>query len=82
MRSFVLIQIFDVNKQQQQLLDKIWQFDCSEELVKWICSLPNPVRKEATTLIDMITLATIDEEVSQSQNTQQAYEMIMKAVKE
>lgn len=75
-----MIQIFDVNERQQRLLDKIWQFDNSEDLVEWICSLPESVRMEATTMIDMITLATIDEEVRVSQDTTQAYEMIMKAV--
>lgn len=52
-----------VNRKQKKLLDIIWSFQELEDLDGWIQGLNKKKRWEATTLKQLVILATIDERV-------------------
>ena len=52
-----------VNRKQKKLLDIIWSFQELEDLDGWIQGLNKKKRREATTLKQLVILATIDERV-------------------
>ena len=60
--------IDNITADQKHILDILWQIDTEEECKRWLNSLPKSKRQTAFTLMEMIMLADIDEEIEEMED--------------
>lgn len=64
---------------QRFLADLIWQQDSIEDLHKFIHTLPTPeFRRDAQLVVDMITLAVLDQDITKAEDVCDAVEVLSK----
>lgn len=61
-----MISINGLTVRQRKMCDKIWTIDSEEEIDSWLQTLTPGRRREAQVLIEMITLAVLDQETPAS----------------
>lgn len=69
-----MIEIQNLSSIQRSLCDILWELDDQEELNTFIKGLPQRLRQEAESMVEMLLLATLD----QSQDTQLADQLMHK----
>jgi hypothetical protein len=71
-------QLTNLTQRQKQLADLIWNCDSQEDVQQLIKNLPGEYRKEAQTVLAMIIIECIDEEVTDADHCEQAQELLLK----
>jgi hypothetical protein len=61
-----VIQIENLNKYQVKILDHLWSLDTEEEVEHFINSFGTKRQRECRTLLEMLRLAIIDDEVAEA----------------
>jgi hypothetical protein len=61
-----VIQIENLNKYQVKILDHLWSLDTEEEVERFINSFGTKRQRECRTLLEMLRLAIIDDEVAEA----------------
>ena len=61
-----MIQIENLNKYQVKILDHLWSLDTEEEVERFINSFGTKRQRECRTLLEMLRLAIIDDEVAEA----------------
>lgn len=59
-----MITIEGLNELQRKLADEIWEMDTKEELLGWFEGLPRSIQHDAHVVLQMITLAVIDQNMT------------------
>jgi len=73
------IYISGLTGEQVFLLDRMWKIETTEELDRWICSLPPQKAHQVNVLRDLLILSITDEDVENTDAYSLAYNMIMSA---
>lgn len=72
------IRIDNLTLFQTHLLDKIWAFENRDELVSWLQTLPSTVLIEAVTLVKLLEVEALDQQLEETEDYTDANELIMK----
>lgn len=59
-----MISIHNLNKEQCEMLDKIWHIDTEEELMAFRSTLPRRERQKLDTLIQLLVMEDIEERMN------------------
>lgn len=59
-----MITIEGFNELQRRLADEIWEMDTKEQLLEWFEHLPVSLKHDAHVVMQMITLAVIDQNLT------------------
>lgn len=73
------IYISGLTEEQVFLLDRMWTIETTEELDRWIRSLPPQKVHQVKVLRDLLILSITDEDVENADDYSLAYNMIMSA---
>ena len=71
-------QLTNLTQRQKQLADLIWNCDSTEDVQQLIKNLPGEYRKEAQTVLAMIIIECIDEEVTDADHCEDARDLLLK----
>jgi hypothetical protein len=71
-------QLTNLTQRQKQLADLIWNCDSQEDVQLLIRSLPTEYRKDAATVLAMIIIECIEEEIIDADHCEQAQELLLK----
>jgi hypothetical protein len=68
----------NLTTRQKQLADLIWNCDSQEDVQLLIRSLPTEYRKDAATVLAMIIIECIDEEITDADHCEDARDLLLK----
>lgn len=71
-------QLTNLTQRQKQLADLIWNCDSQEDVQQLIKNLPGEYRKEAQTVLSMIIIECIDEEITDADHCEDARDLLLK----
>jgi hypothetical protein len=71
-------QLTNLTQRQKQLADLIWNCDSQEDVQQLIKNLPSEYRKEAQTVLSMIIIECIDEEITDADHCEDARDLLLK----
>lgn len=71
-----MINIYGVNRQQQEILETLWNMESLEEIDDWIYELDEFKQHQAQLMKELIMLASMDELIETEADCQEANHII------
>jgi len=71
-----MIQIHNLTSEQVQMLNKLWSMDSFDEVERFRSSLPLFRRQQIDTLLEMVRLQIIDDDIDDTGDLNLAQEML------
>ena len=75
-----MVKIHDLNESQYNTLQEMWNIDSMEELAKWKKKQPKWKRIQIQTLVHLVALAYIDDDVEKDEELKLAKQMLKKVL--